>query len=57
MINFRKGHEPNNSKNDLAKKLQKILEVKDDYDLILVQSWSGARLAYLANLNYIIYFS
>ena len=36
--------------------LRKILEVKDDYDLILVQSWSGARLAYLANLNYIIYF-
>jgi hypothetical protein len=27
MINFRKGHEPNNSKNDLAKKLQKILDI------------------------------
>ena len=36
--------------------LKKILEIKDDYDLVLVQSWSGARLAYLANLNYIIYF-
>jgi len=36
--------------------LKRILEIKDDYDLILVQSWSGARLAYLANLNYIIYF-
>jgi len=36
--------------------LKKILEIKDNYDLILVQSWSGARLAYLANLNYIIYF-
>ena len=36
--------------------LKKILEIKDDYDLVLVQDWSGARLAYLANLNYIIYF-
>ena len=36
--------------------LKKILEIKDNYDLVLVQSWSGARLAYLANLNYIIYF-
>jgi glycosyltransferase involved in cell wall biosynthesis len=36
--------------------LKKILEIKDNYDLVLVQDWSGARLAYLANLNYIIYF-
>ena len=27
MINFRKGYEPNNSKNDLIKKLQKILDL------------------------------
>ena len=27
MINFRKGYEPNNSKNDLVKKLQKILDL------------------------------
>ncbi len=27
MINFRKGYEPNNSKNDLVKKLQKILDI------------------------------
>ena len=36
--------------------LKKILEIKNNYDLVLVQSWSGARLAYLANLSYIIYF-
>jgi glycosyltransferase involved in cell wall biosynthesis len=41
---------------NIKDQLKKILEIKDDYDLILVQSWSGARLAYLANLNYIIYF-
>lgn len=40
----------------IKEQLKKILEIKDNYDLVLVQSWSGARLAYLANLNYIIYF-
>lgn len=27
MINFRKGHEPNNSDQDIIKKLQKILDI------------------------------
>ena len=36
--------------------IEKINEIKDDYDLIIVNTWAGARLAYLTGLDYIIYF-
>jgi len=36
--------------------LKKINEVKDKYDICLAISPAGARLAYLADLNYVIYF-
>jgi len=36
--------------------VKKINEIKENFDLCLVSSWSTARLAYLADLNYIIFF-
>lgn len=40
----------------ISKQVHKIEEIKDDYDLCLAMPWSGARIAYLAGLNYIMYF-
>lgn len=40
----------------ISKQVQKIEEIKDEYDLCLAMPWSGARIAYLAGLNYIMYF-
>ena len=44
-----------NSENVLEQ-INKINEIKNRFDLCLVSSWSTARLAYLCDLNYIIYF-
>lgn len=40
----------------IRNQLEKINEIKNNYDLCLAISPAGARLAYLADLNYIIYF-
>ena len=40
----------------VSKQVRKINSIKSSYDLCIVISWSGARIAYLAGLNYIIYF-
>ncbi len=40
----------------ISKQVKKIREIKDGYDLCLVMSWAAARIAYLAGLNYIMYF-
>ena len=41
----------------IVKQVKKIKEIKDDYDLCIVMSWAGARIAYLAGINYIMYFT
>ena len=41
---------------DVMEQLQKIKEMKNEIDICLVSSWSTARLAYMADLAYIIYF-
>ena len=41
--------------NNVVKQLNKINELKDSFDVCLVMSPAGARLAYLADLNYIFY--
>ena len=40
----------------ISKQVKKINSIKKDYDLCLVMSWAAARVAYLAGLNYIMYF-
>ena len=40
----------------ISKQVKKINQIKDQYDLCLVLTWSAARIAYLADLNYIMYF-
>ena len=35
----------------ISKQVKKIKEIKDGFDLCLVMSWAGARVAYLAGLN------
>lgn len=40
----------------ISKQVKKINQIKNDYDLCLVLTWSAARIAYLADLNYIMYF-
>jgi len=40
----------------ISKQVKKINEIKNEYDLCFVISWSAARIAYLAGLNYIMYF-
>jgi len=41
---------------DPVKQVKRVNQIKDGYDLCLVSSWSAARIAYLADLNYIIFF-
>ena len=36
--------------------IKKINSIKEDFDFALVNTWAGARLAYLTGLDYIIYF-
>lgn len=52
-----------NNKNDeyfrslnILESVKKINEIKEGFDLCLVTSWAGARIAYLSDINYIIYF-
>ncbi|RZD48633.1 MAG: hypothetical protein CXT78_01010 [Thaumarchaeota archaeon] len=40
----------------IHKQVKKIEEIKEEYDICLVMSWAGARVAYLAGINYIMYF-
>ncbi len=40
----------------ISKQVKKINEIKKNFDLCFVISWSAARIAYLAGLNYIMYF-
>ena len=40
----------------ISKLVDKIREIKDDYDLCIVLSWAAARVAYLSGINYIMYF-
>lgn len=41
----------------ISKQIDKINEIKKKYDVCIVMSWAGARIAYLAGLNYIMYFT
>ena len=40
----------------ISKQVKRIREIKDNYDICLTMSWAAARIAYLAGLNYMIYF-
>ena len=40
----------------VTEQVDKINEIKEDYDLCVVTSWTTARIAYLADLNYIFSF-
>ncbi len=40
----------------ISKQVKKIKKIKDQYDLCIALPWSGARVAYLAGINYIMYF-
>lgn len=41
---------------NIFKSVSKIESIKEKFDLCFVTSWAGARIAYLADLNYVIYF-
>lgn len=40
----------------ISKQVKKIKKIKNDFDICIAMSWAGARIAYLADLNYIMYF-
>ena len=40
----------------ISKQVEKIKKIKHNYDLCIALPWSGARIAYLAGINYILYF-
>jgi len=40
----------------ISKQVKKIKQIKNNYDLCLVVSWAAARIAYLAGINYIMFF-
>ena len=40
----------------ISKQVEKINEIKSNYDLCFVSSWEGARVAFLANVNYVFFF-
>ena len=40
----------------ISKQVNKIVKIKDDFDLCIVMTWAAARIAYLAGINYIMYF-
>lgn len=40
----------------ISKQVKRVKEIKDNFDLCIVLTWAAARVAYLAGLNYIIYF-
>ena len=41
----------------ISKQVEKIKKIKHNYDLCIAKPWAGARVAYLAGLNYILYFT
>ena len=41
----------------ISKQVEKIKQIKDEFDLCIAKPWAGARIAYLAGLNYILYFT
>ena len=41
----------------ISKQVDKIKQIKDEFDLCIAKPWAGARVAYLAGLNYIMYFT
>lgn len=41
---------------NIFESVRKINKIKDRFDLCFVTSWAGARIAFLADLNYIIFF-
>jgi len=40
----------------ISEQVKKINSMKDDYDLAIVNTWAGARLAYLTGMRYIMIF-
>ena len=40
----------------IKEQIKKINEIKNNYDFAIVNTWAGARLAYLTGLDYIFYF-
>ena len=40
----------------IKEQIKKVNSIKDDYELVIVNTWAGARLAYLTGLDYIFYF-
>jgi len=40
----------------ISEQVNKINEIKPKYDLCFVSSWEGARVAFLANVNYVFFF-
>lgn len=40
----------------ISKQVKKINSIKNNFDICIVMSWAAARIAYLADLNYIMYF-
>jgi len=40
----------------ISNQVKKINEIKNDFDLCIAAPWAGARIAYLAGINYIMYF-
>jgi glycosyltransferase involved in cell wall biosynthesis len=41
---------------NIFESVKKINEISGNFDLCFVTSWAGARIAFLADLNYVIYF-
>ena len=39
----------------ISKQVKKIKEIKDQFDLCIAVPWAGARIAYLAGINYLMY--
>ena len=40
----------------ISEQVKKVNKIKSNYDLCFVSSWEGARVAFLANLNYVFFF-
>jgi len=40
----------------ISKQVKKINSIKNNFDICVVMTWAAARIAYLADLNYIMYF-
>ena len=40
----------------ISKQVEQIKQIKDNYDLVIALPWTGARVAYLADIKYVLYF-